>query len=64
LHSNIIAYVLNNAIRDILVQPDNEGKRGKWIAKLLEYDVEIEPTKLIKGQGLVKLLVDLNCNSP
>ena len=60
LHSKVIAYVPSSAIRDILVQPDSEGKRGKWIAKLLEYDVDIKPTKLIKGQGLAKLLAESN----
>jgi len=63
LHSKIIAYVPSSSIRDILVQPDSKGRRGKWIEKLLEYDVDIKPTKLIKGQGLAKLLVDSNCKA-
>eukprot|EP00253_Pinus_taeda_P024904 PITA_24904 len=37
-----------------------EGKRGKWIANILEYDIEIKPTKLIKGQGLAKLMTETN----
>ena len=28
---------------------------------LLEYDLEIKPTKLIKGQGLAKLMEQTNC---
>jgi hypothetical protein len=48
-------------VKDILTQPDPEGKRGKWIAVLLEYDLEIKPTKLIKGQGLAKLMAQTNC---
>jgi hypothetical protein len=36
-------------VKDILTQLDPEGKRGKWIVVLLEYDLEIKPTKLIKG---------------
>jgi hypothetical protein len=63
LHSKILAYVPTNTIKDILTQPDSEGKRGKWIAKIQEYDVEIKPTKLVKGQGLAKLLVESNCKS-
>jgi len=43
-----------------LTQPDIGGKRSKWIAKLLEYDLDIKPTKLDKGQGLAKLLADSN----
>ena len=48
-HSHILAYVPNAAVKEVLVQTDPEGRRGKWIAALLEYDVEIKPTKLIKG---------------
>ena len=40
-------YVPNAVVKDVLVQTYPEGRRGKWIAALLEYDVEIKPTKLI-----------------
>lgn len=56
LYSHVIAYVPNTVIKDILTQEGIEGKRGKWIANILEYDIEIKPTKLIKGQGLSKLM--------
>jgi len=49
LQSNIIAYVPSSSIKEILVQPYDEGKRGKWIVKIMEYDLSIDPTKLIKG---------------
>ena len=29
----------------------------------MEYDVEIRPTKLVKGQGLAKLLAESNCQA-
>jgi hypothetical protein len=61
LHSKIIAYVPSTSVKDILIQPDIDGRRGKWIAKILEFDLEIKPTKLIKGQGLAKLLAESNC---
>ena len=44
----------------ILTQPDPEGRRGKWIAVLLEYDLEINPTKLNKLKGLSKLRAQYN----
>jgi len=47
-------------VKDVLVQSDVEGKRGKWIAKIQEYDLDIKPTKLFKGQGLAKLLTETN----
>ena len=60
LHAKIIAYVPSSVVREILVQPDSKGRRGKWILKLLEYDLDIKPTKLIKGHGLAKLLAESN----
>jgi hypothetical protein len=33
LQSDITAYVPSNVVKEILVQPDCEGKRGKWIKK-------------------------------
>ena len=63
LHSHILAYVPTTPVKDVLVQTDPEGKRGKWIVALLEYDVEIKLTKLIKGQGLAKLMVELNLHT-
>jgi hypothetical protein len=63
LQSKIIAYVPSAAVKDILIQPDIDGRRSKWIAKILEFDLEIRPTKLIKGQGLAKLLAEANYKS-
>ena len=59
LHSHIIAFFPHTVFKDILNQ-EPDGKRGKWIATILEYDLEIRPTKLIKGQGLAKLMVESN----
>ena len=56
LQSQIIAYVPNAAMKDVLLQGDVEGRRRKWIAKIQEYDLNIKPTKLVKGQGLEKML--------
>ena len=63
LHSHTIAYVPNAAVKDVLMQTDSEGRRDKWIATMLEYDLEIKPTKLIKGQGLVKLMAESNLHA-
>jgi hypothetical protein len=60
LQSKIIAYVPSAVVKDILIKPDINRRRSKWIAKILEFDLEIRPTKLIKGQGLAKLLAKAN----
>jgi hypothetical protein len=62
-HSNVIAYVTSASVKDILIQPDIDWRRGKWIAKILEFVLEINPTKLVKGQGLAKLLAESNCKA-
>jgi hypothetical protein len=62
LHSHIIAYVPSNYVKDFLTQLDPEGRRGKWITTMLEYDLEIKPTKFIKGQGITKLMAQSNCD--
>jgi hypothetical protein len=49
LQSSITTYVPSNSVKEILVHPDSEGKRGIWIVKLLEYELHIKPTRLIKG---------------
>lgn len=51
------------AIKDVLTQPDADGRRVKWIAKMIEFNIELKPTKLVRGQGLAKLLVEENCRS-
>jgi len=56
LHPHIIAHVTFATIKEVLTQSEPDGRRAKWIAILLEYDLEINPTKLIKGQGLAKLM--------
>ena len=56
LHSHATVFVPFAAIKDILTQVEPEGRRAKWITTLLEYDIEIRPTKLVKGQALMKLM--------
>ena len=34
LQSAITAYVSTAAVKDVLVQGDSKGRRGKWIAKI------------------------------
>lgn len=64
LHSKVIDFVPNIVVKDVLLQPDTEGKRCRWIAKVLEFDVHIRPTKLVKGQGLARLMAESNCKAP
>lgn len=48
-YAKVVGYVPNSAIRDVLTQEEGLGPRGRWVAKIQEQDLEIKPTKLIKG---------------
>ena len=61
LQAKVIAYVPSSSVKDVLIQPDIDGKRSKWITKLIEFDIEIKPVKRVRGQGLANLLVEDNC---
>jgi hypothetical protein len=56
----IIAYVSDAAVNDILTQQHCLGVCGKWVCRIQEYDLKIRPTKLVKGQGLAKMLAKGN----
>jgi hypothetical protein len=34
LHSKIVVYVLSSSVKEILIHPDIDGKRSKWITKI------------------------------
>jgi hypothetical protein len=48
-------------VRNLLVQKDLVEKRENWITTLQEYDLEIKPVKIVKGQGLCKLVAEFPC---
>ena len=45
------------AVRNLLVQKELGEKRDNWVTSLQEYDLEITPSQLVRGQGLCKLVV-------
>eukprot|EP00253_Pinus_taeda_P034527 PITA_34527 len=57
-YSKIITFIPHSAVKDISTQTDCLGARAKWVTKIQEYDLEIRPTKLVKGQGLAQMLIE------
>ena len=47
--------VLYPSVRNVLAQKDLGEKRAPWMTALQEYDLEIKPSMIVKGQGLCKL---------
>ena len=55
LHSHTVAYVPSMVVKDILTQPDPDGRRAKWIAILLEYDFRDKTHKNNERTGVSKV---------
>lgn len=52
LRSKVYAIVLDPAINTLLMQNELSERLGKWMAILQEFDLEIQPMRLVRGQGL------------
>jgi len=46
------------AVKNLLVQKELGEKLENWMTSLEEYDLEITPTQIFRGQGLCKLVAD------
>jgi hypothetical protein len=46
------------AVRKLLVQKELGEKWENWMKSLQEYDLEINPAQIFRGQGLCKLVAD------
>ena len=47
------------SVRNLLVQKDLGEKRAPWMTALQEYDLDIKPSTVVKGQGLCKLAAEV-----
>ena len=45
------------SVKDFLLRKDISEKRAGWITKVMEYDVDIQITKLVRGRGLCKHMI-------
>ena len=50
--------VPHTMVKALLIQKEPRDRRGNWLTTLQEYDLEIKPAKLVKGQGLCKLMAE------
>jgi len=53
-HTKVI--VPFSTVRQLLVQRELGEKRANWVTTLQEYDLEIKPAWIVKGQGFCRLL--------
>ena len=57
LHSHSLVYVPSIVVKIILTQQDVAvNTRATWVSKVQEFDLDIQPTKLVYEKGLCKLI--------
>ena len=59
-YSKVIGYVPSSAVEEVLSPAKGLCERGRWVDKIQECELEIKPTKLVKGQGLAQMLTESN----
>ena len=58
LHLHFVVYVPDVAVKIVLIQQDIWcNARGMWIEKMQEYNIEIKPATLVRGNALCKAIV-------
>jgi hypothetical protein len=64
---HFISYILKNhtkfivphpAVRSLFTQHEMGERRGSWMVVVQEFDLDVKPTKLVKGQRLCKLAAE------
>jgi len=56
--NNIAVYVPLSPVKLMFDQKELSGKWINWVTIIQENDLDMKPTKDIKGQGLCKLVVE------
>jgi len=59
-YRKIKSFIPYPIVKDVLSQQYCLRSRGKWVSQIHEYDFEIKPSKIIKGQWLDKMLTKRN----
>ncbi|XP_059077950.1 uncharacterized protein LOC131876542 [Cryptomeria japonica] len=59
LHSHVVVYVPHSAVKRILTQQGiRMNNRASWVSKIQEFNLNIKPIELVRGQGLCKLTAE------
>lgn len=45
-------------VRSYIMQGEMDSGRDGWITKIIQYNIEIHPTKVVKGRALCTQLVE------
>ena len=57
-YNKVILRVTHPSVKEFLLSKDLNEKRAGWITRVMEYDVDIQITKLVRGKGLCEQIAD------
>eukprot|EP01018_Ginkgo_biloba_P033329 Gb_18650 [translate_table: standard] len=60
LHNKVHAIILDPSVKSMLGQNELGERRGKWMSKLQEFDIVLEPARIVRGQGLAKTIAEVD----
>ncbi|XP_059066682.1 receptor-like protein EIX2 [Cryptomeria japonica] len=61
--ATLVAYVPSAEIKDISTQEEVSGRRCRWTNRIQEFNIDIQINKLVRGQGLAKLMAQSNLDA-
>ena len=56
-HNKIHLLVPHTSVKDFILSKEISDMRARWVTKVMEYDVDIQITKLVRGRGLCKQMI-------
>ena len=59
----VVAFVPSATVKDIFAQQEVSGRRCRWINRIQEFNIDIQITKMVRGQGLAKLMGETNLDA-
>lgn len=58
LRSKVHVIILDQAVKSLLMQSELGERWGKWMAILQEYDLEMQPMKIVQCRGLSRAMAE------
>lgn len=55
-YNKTVVYVAHSVVCEYIMEGEIIEKRANWITKILEYDIDVKPTKVIYGKGLCEYM--------
>lgn len=59
LRNKVYAIVPDPTVKLLMLQNELGERRAKWVTMLQEYDIEIQPMKLVRKQGLTQTMAEI-----